>query len=427
MKNLLTKIKNISRRTALVVTAGMVMALSGTALADWGPGRSLYDYNVVADRTGSMNGPVFNSFINTPSYGDERNFTRVSNAGTANWVESLNSVQAGQEVEFRVYVHNNANGSTNGSDLTGPGVAQDTRVRFAIPSGQANGIDIGGYITASNGKNKDGGAMTQVYDTATVKNDAKAFSLDYVEGSARLYNNGIFSGGMQLSDNIVGSSGTQIGWDSLNGRLPGCFEYEAVVTIKVKVIAPALEVKKTVSKVAAPTPSQVSESVTAKLGDTITWRIDFKNTGSDVVNAVTIRDSLPAGLTLVPGSITWLDSNHPSGETLQDTALTSGGVNVGTYSANSNGVIRFRTTINKDFKECEIRNVAIGRATNVPDISDDAKVVIEDCNKPVPTTSTPTSRRLPSTGVGSIAGIFAATTTAGALAHRTFYGRKYRA
>lgn len=425
MKNLLTKFKNISRRTALVVTAGMVMALSGTAFADWGPTRGLYDYNDPAQRVGSMNGPVLNSFINTPSYGDERNFTRVSPAGTSQWAETANNVQAGQEVEFRVYVHNNANQSTNGSNLDGPGVALDTRVRFAIPTGQANGIDVGGYISASNGKNKDGGAMTQVYDTATVRNDAKAFSLDYVEGSARLYNNGAFSAGMQLPDSIVTASGAQIGWNALDGRLPGCFEFDAVVIIKAKVIAPALEVKKTVSKVAAPTPAQVSESVTAKLGDTITWRIDFKNTGSDAVNAVTIRDSLPAGLTLVPGSITWLDSNHPNGETLQDTALGSGGVNVGTYSANSNGVIRFRTTINKDFKECEIKNVAIGRATNVPDTSDDAKVMIENCQPTKPVTATTT--RLPRTGAGDAMGIVAATTIAGALAHRFVYSRKYSA
>src|SRR5690349_12346600 len=84
---------NLSKKTSLglvVVGTVAVLAIPASVLAGFGPNRPTFDYNKfdpsksctdpsqANGRCGSMDGPVFNSFINTPSYGDERNFTRIA-------------------------------------------------------------------------------------------------------------------------------------------------------------------------------------------------------------------------------------------------------------------------------------------------------------------------------------------------------------
>lgn len=422
----------INKRTklllsSLIVISGIVGAVSVAtiALAAWGPSRPTYDYNKpcdtadadIYDRCGSLTGPVFNSFVNTPSYGDERNFVTGSPAGAAAWTGENMDVTPGQEYEVRAYVHNNANQSTNAN---GSGVARNTRVRFYLPTGQANGFDVAGYISADNA------TPARVYDTVTLKNNAQAFSLDFVEGSARIYNNGAFSGGTVVSEDIIGANGVQIGWSGLDGNLPGCFEYEAVVIIKVKVVAPAISFTKQVAPIGT---TNWQENLNVKPGDTVSWLLNYKNNGTDVVNNITIRDVLPAGLTLVPGSITWIDSNNPNGTALPDSALGSGGVNLGNYAPNGGGYIRFRTTVNKDAENCGVKlNQAFVRGDNVSEQKDTAQVTIVCANKPTPPASpvapsAPT--RLPDTGPASVIGLFTATTFGAASLHRLFVRRYF--
>src|SRR5690606_16837369 len=248
-----------------------------------------------------LNGPVFNSFINTPTYGDERNFTTASPAGTAQWRDG-NTVTPGQEVEVRVFVHNNANVETNDEDSNFVGVARNTRVRIAIPDGVANGFDVTGYVSADNAKPK------QVYDSTPLTNANQAFDLEYVPGSAKIFNNGPWKNGRALSDDVVNANGALIGFDALNGSLPGCFEYQAVVIVKLKVKAPELEIKK---QVTTPGSSEWKEHINCKIGDTVSWLITVTNTGDTVLNNLTVRDVMPKGVRLVPGSITVYDVNRP--------------------------------------------------------------------------------------------------------------------
>ncbi len=63
------------------------------------------------------------------------------------------------------------------------------------------------------------------------------FHLEYVYGSALLENNGVGAdGGIQLSDDIAASEsgGVLIGYDELDGRVPGCYQYANYITIMVK-------------------------------------------------------------------------------------------------------------------------------------------------------------------------------------------------
>ncbi len=354
----------------------LILAVPVIAKAAWGPDRPIFDYNNAKDRIGSTTGPVFDSFINTPSYGDERNFVRVSTDNGAHWVEKVN-VQPGQEVMVRAYVHNNANEDMNGTNFTGKSVAKNTKVRFYVPTGQANGFDIGGYISADNAK------PGRVYDTATINSSSQPVGLMYEPGTAKLYNNGPFKHGTKVSDGVVAASGSGalIGYNALNGVFPGCFDFEAVVIIKIKVVAPKLQFTK---QVTTPGSTNWQKTITAKTGDTVSWLLNYKNVGSANMNNITLRDAMPANATLVHGSITWFDINNPKGTPQPDTVLSSGGINVGNYAPSGGGYIRFRTTINQNPKECSVNNVAFAKATNVPEISDNASVTIADCHPTKP-------------------------------------------
>lgn len=408
-----SKVKNLFNKMpkSLVALIAVVLfvAIPVAVFAGFGPGRPTYDYNKFAEgvsctdpsqafgRCGSMDGPVFNSFVNTPTYGDERNFNRIAEV-----VAGQSPVQAdfgetktatpGKEYWVRTFVHNNANTATNGPEFNHIGVAHNTRVRVAIAEGVANGVDVMSYISASNAKQQT------VWDSSTLANNNQAFSVSYVPGSAVIFNPA-HQGGLPLSDEIVSANGTAIGYDAMNGELPGCFEYSAYVYVKVTAKAPTLAVNKT-TRVSGSENGDWRDSITAKKSDTIDWKIEFANRGNDIAHDVTIRDTLPNGVTLVPGSIKWYDANH-NGEVLQDTALGSGGVDLGNYAPagdDINGAITFKTTINEDFKECELKNVAYGRASNIPETSDDSKVVIENCN---PTTPVVNCKSLVAQNLGS--------------------------
>ncbi len=376
------KLKNIFKRfkkQIAITAAAAVIAVPVIAAANWGPGRPVFDYNNPKDRIGSTTGPVFDSFINTPSYGDERNFVRVSTDNGAHWIEKA-SVKPGQEVMVRAYVHNNANQDLNGSNFTGISVARNTRIRFFVPSGQSTGFDVAGYISADNAK------PTRVFDTATITDASQPVQLNYVAGSAKLYNNGPFKNGTKVSDSAVSATGNGalIGFNSMNGIFPGCFNFEAVVIIKLKVAAPKLQFTK---QVTTPGSSVWHKNISAKGGDTVSWLLTYKNIGNAVMKNITIRDVMPANATLVPGSITWFDPNHPSGKQEPDTILNAGGANVGNYAPGVGGFIRFRTVINKNPTICTVNNVAFARATQIPEISSKASVTVNDCHPTLPTFS----------------------------------------
>src|SRR5437868_9319804 len=129
MRKFIKKLTQLQKTVIVSVLAGLIVALPVTTFATWGPDRPTFDYNKLPvngstcsdldkgqdNRCGSLDGPVFNSFIHTPSYGDERNFTTASIGDTADWHDSLDSgVTPGQEVAVRVCIHNNANQDLNG-------------------------------------------------------------------------------------------------------------------------------------------------------------------------------------------------------------------------------------------------------------------------------------------------------------------------
>lgn len=175
---------------------------------------------------------VFNSITDSePIGGDERNFvaarenTENPTAETNHWNANDITVEDGKEYVIRAYVHNN-------NPLSSDAVATNTKVAFSIPSTSAKQVTVNGFIKADN-------AEPDEYWVSVRLNAEQDFHLEYVYDSALLENNGIGKGGMKLSDEIVTEAtkgGVLIGYDALDGNIPGCYEYASYVTIRVKAV-----------------------------------------------------------------------------------------------------------------------------------------------------------------------------------------------
>lgn len=386
---ILNKIRSLSRKgkVAVVVLAlGLGVAVPLTQ-AEFYPDRPTFDYNKYDPnnqncqdpknpaanygRCGSLNGPVFNSFINTPSYGDERAFfdgRRSDMAANTNADDIKNVNEGSKEVVLRMYVHNNANQDTNSTN----GVARNTKVRISLPTGTEQVLRARAYISADN--------AAMVEDTADLMGTEK-FSLSYIPGSAKLLRGTAQYG---LSDSII-TDGAPIGDKVMNGDLPGCFGYAALVEVRVKVNVQEQPKLQLVKEVKVKGAQGWNKEVKTKPGTEVQWRLGTKDISNSNLNNVIVRDVLPPHVKLVPGSVRLINAN--SDKVQPDGPLFAGGFNVGNYVPGSVQYVIFNTTILDDFSACEarIRNVAHAKSDQTPtEETDSSDVVItkDNCNQP---------------------------------------------
>jgi uncharacterized repeat protein (TIGR01451 family)/LPXTG-motif cell wall-anchored protein len=357
----MSKVLSLIRRAPKQFTAGVAMVAAAiiipAAVFAWGPDRPTYTVERPADKV------AFNSITNNPNYGDERNFVTIKDAANTNaggWSDDVN-VENGKEYYVRMYVHNNAAENLNL-------VAENVTAKFNVPDYEAKRIQIDGYLTSSNA------TPQQIWDQAVFSNESN-FKLDFVEGSAR-YTNNVFTGnGTALGDTVV-STGAMLGYDKLDGKIPGCFKYDGFVTFKVKAVTSDFEIQKTVRKSDA-ADKTFKESVDAKAGDKVDFQIYFKNTGGTQLQNVVIKDVLPAGLSYVPGT-TYL---HNAGGTRQVAdGVTAGGIIIGGYQPGGDAYVKFTAKVadNAALPVCgpnTLKNVA-SATTGVGSKEDDAKVTV---------------------------------------------------
>lgn len=409
----------VAKKVSSFVASFVLVALAASpAIVNaWSPERPTYTIENPAPHV------TFNSITNNPDEGDERAFFEVkdaSNTQSNGFSHSMTGLKDGQELLMRVYVHNNAaeNLNTQPDGQGGfKGIARNTKVRIHLPTATAPALRANAYITADNAQ------PGEVADTIDLEG-LGAFSLEYVAGSAIQYTNAV-PAGMKLNDSIV-TTGALIGYDQPNGTIPGCFQYDGIVTIKVKVKSPAHTVAKSV-RLDGQGANDWKESVTTTPGQTVEWRIAFNNTGSTQLNEVVVVDQIPAGLTVVPGSIRLKNAKNPNGIAVTDQAIQANGrqinVNIGSYTAGSNAFLYFKTrALSAEELKCgskKLVNTAYATPEGSGSVNDTAEVVVDskkECaDKPA---------SLPKTGPGDVAGLFLATTVAGAVAHRYIYARR---
>lgn len=323
---------NLGGRPALTLTGGDENGDGATFLDEEGNPRSF-----IGDYT-----PVFNSIVNNQNYGDERNFVTaraIDQDIHGAWNSNTITAEDGKVYLVRMYVHNN---NPNGEDAT----ATDTKVAFSIPTASDSQIEVGGWLNSSNAN------ATQIYDGITFQApDGQLFHLEYVYGSATLYNNGFAgpSGTGFPDDSIVTNAsggGALIGYEDFDGRIPGCFKYTQIVTIKVKVVY-GHEFELDVKVRPAGTHDEFSESIDAKIGDRVEYQIQFTNSAAnDIQENVIIRDVLPENMVYIANTTYLYNSNHKDGKQITpDGDLFGGGINIGSYEPNASGWVRFTTEV----------------------------------------------------------------------------------
>ncbi|MDR0955822.1 MAG: DUF11 domain-containing protein [Candidatus Nomurabacteria bacterium] len=307
MKKFFKFAKYIPKKAALVL-ALLAATLIPAALWAWGPSsRPTYTMAHPADHV------TFDSITDNPVWGDERTFIycRDHIAGAAYEKCGDLALQSGQTYDILAHYHNDAASNLDGDNVNGQGVAHGAYMRVEFPgevNGQANG-NI--YIGATNAN------PTQIWDTINFTS-SQDLKLNVVSGSAQITSgpsdnpnpiNG--ESGAELDgwlNQLVSKNGALLGWQSLNGILPGCTQYSGYVQFQIRTSAPtpvyhpAYDVSKTVDK------------SSAKPGDTLQYTLTVKNTGDEALTNVVVKDSLPGKVSYVENSLTVKDK---SGATVQ--------------------------------------------------------------------------------------------------------------
>lgn len=312
---------------------------------------------------------TFNS-ITDASIGDERNFVSALSTGAdihGCWKGNDIAVTDGGKYYIRLYVHNNSPLGTAGMS-TGTKVAISGIGKSEVNKDGQQEVEVNGFIYSDNAIPKE------YWDYVRFQSDIP-FHLEYMYGSAVLFNNDIGSGedGCPLPDTIVTKShsehGTLIGYSNLDGNVPGCYKYSNYITICVKAVYDYDVTLQTQVRKAG--EKEWSDSIDAEIGDQVEFQLEFNNISTKVKPDVMIRDVLPSSLKYVPNTTKLYNSNYPNWATLSpDGDIIDRGVNIGSYVGSTDGqnggnaYVRFTAeVINKDLEYGSNTLVCWGQAS----------------------------------------------------------------
>lgn len=167
---------------------------------------------------------TFNSYYNTPNYGDERaflNVKHVDDAVDAPWKDTLR-LDASTTLLIRAYLDNNTYQRLPGRSSTD---ALDTRLRVALPDGPVYEAHPTAYIRAENAKPQ------MIWDTVYLY-ASRPMRITYVPGSAEITRRDDGEGDFATEpapEGIETREGMQL------GRFKADFVNSALVTFRVRV------------------------------------------------------------------------------------------------------------------------------------------------------------------------------------------------
>ncbi len=341
--------------TKLFTRVGLALATITTAL--------LFTVGVQAQSTYD---PYFNTYTGVDGVGNEADFLRIKQAdGTK--VDTIE--QCSGDVTLWMYVHNNSPDQNNDNPATpgtldGVGVAKNTRVKVSIPGDTTNNHTITGQISADN-------ARATVTDTTSITCAGKKVKLEYVSTDP------VFTtapGGYTLKGSIVSAEGAQLGYNG--GILPGCWNYRAWITLKVRIVPEV--------------PPVQSLSCTNAV---LTYTDKAKRIVSVKVNGAATNGASISGY-----QINFGDGTVVNQQTATHTYAKDGNYNI---------VTRVLGTLNDKSADVTSANCAVVASFNTT---------------PPPVVTPPTE--IPNTGAGSLVGAFVAATLAGTFGYRFWMVRK---
>ena len=382
----------------LGVAASLTMisgALAPATAMAWGDstekGRASYTIDQIND--GVLGNTITFNSISNGKIGNEKNFVGARLAGTSGkWSADSINIENGKAYTIRLYVHNNSPKGTNA-------VAENVKTTFSLPTTVANSQTIIGYIDSSNA------TPNRYWDEVTLNAD-QPFYIEYVKGSARYENDNM--GTVKLSDDVI-ISGAKIGYDALDGNIPGCYEYDGVVLIDVVAhYSVTTKLKQTV-RIKDGEDKTWRDTITAKVGQEVEYKIEFINNSDVQVDNVMIRDVLPENIEYVPGSTYLYNYFYQDGVKVNDDTLTTDGINIGSYSPKGNAEVYFYgKVVDKTLSDCGAVDSLVNWASSTVNgvVQKDNTVVnvqkTVECPKPEPKPDEP-EKVIPNTGASDIA------------------------
>lgn len=377
---------------AAIVSGATLAPVAVMAWGDSAGGRAVYTLDDV--NAGKLGDTITFNSITNGKIGDERNFVGAKlSTDTSNvWKANEISVKDGDVVTIRLYVHNN---SPKGEKKIAEGVSAN----FSLPTTVAKSHTVIGYLNSSN-------ATPNRYWDEVKLTSSEDFYMEYVEGSAKYTNSKM--GTVALSNNIINSAVT-LGYEKLDGKIPGCYQYDGQVTIQVKIHkSVTAKLAKTVRIKGA---KGWNESVEAKIGDEVEFQIEYVNLTSEKVDNVMIRDVLPTNLEYVKDSTVLYNSNYQNGTKVVENTLTTSGINIGSYGVNGNAYVRFTAKVVNKSLACGNNQLVNWASSTVNSkvTKDDASVMVKrddaKCHEqPTPPTP-PTPPVIPQTGATEVTAI----------------------
>lgn len=293
-------------------------------------------YTINEINAGVLGNQITFNAISDSVIGNEKDFVSACEAtnidlGTDDaWNGTEIQVEDGKNYIIRLYVHNNS--------LYSSQVAENTSVLFNIPGESSTEISVQGFIRSSNA------VPSEYCDSVTFKG-ISPFHLEYQYGSALLENNGIGkNGGIRLGDSIVVDN-TLIGFDALDGRIPGCYSYDSFVYVEVKAVFEKTYTINNQVRLADNPDKTWKDTINAYIGDIIEIRIAYKNNSSTDQSDIIISDILPESLKYIEGSTRLVNAVYPEGEFWEQDCIAAQGINIGGYTAGSNAFVRFRAEV----------------------------------------------------------------------------------
>ena len=340
-------------------------------------------------------------------------------------------LEAGQTYEVRVYYHNDAmsrignlkaeaaedyinnNGEhaaeyTDMGECGGIGALKNTRVRMVIPKsvkpGQ-NDAQLGAQysydsIHWDNNTNKyerdANGELVEtrdfVFDSLNLANSSdKEMKIVLDDATVTLHNNNATDGTLLAINNNEDNDifpednlgGALIGSLDVNGLICACAEYSGFVSYTFH----TEQAESEVIKEASLDGENFSNTVSANPGSIVTYRIKYKNSGTRDLTNVTFRDTLPNGVTLVPGTTKLVDYTNPDGLILED-VIGQNGINVGTFGAGAEATITYQVKVNDNiYDQIDCTEVSLDNLITVTDdvtgsISSTSRILIKEVCTP---------------------------------------------
>ena len=175
------------------------------------------------NRTNSMrdyiSAPVFNSIIDHPVYGDEREFVHIREHGKTDWLRSI-TLETGKQYEVEIRFRNDASEKYNGKEYHHVGIAFRSVLAVDLPiylNRHEDGITV--RISAENAASASQDSVKLIPGVSGLQ------YLHYVAGSCKISCKWKANGQIMPSSIFRFTKGTLLGLNGLNGIIPGGDEY----------------------------------------------------------------------------------------------------------------------------------------------------------------------------------------------------------